>query len=61
MPWLNGVCKHGRINGSVESFKEMHEKGLKGNSISCTALISAFCNVNNIEKGNGIVIWNIGS
>ncbi|MCL7032364.1 hypothetical protein MKW94_010827 [Papaver nudicaule] len=31
-------------------FRKMQYKGLKGNAVTCSALISAYCNVNNTEK-----------
>ncbi|KAK3194714.1 hypothetical protein Dsin_026024 [Dipteronia sinensis] len=41
---------HGRIHSAVELFREMMNKGLKGNAITYTILINAFCNVNNIQE-----------
>ncbi|GFY92487.1 hypothetical protein Acr_08g0008830 [Actinidia rufa] len=35
---------------AMEFFYEMQGKGLEGNAVTCTALISSFCNANNIDK-----------
>ncbi|KAI3836634.1 hypothetical protein MKX03_030583 [Papaver bracteatum] len=39
-----------RVGSALEFFSKMQDKGLKGNDVTYFVLISAFCNVNNIEK-----------
>ncbi|XP_011015966.1 PREDICTED: pentatricopeptide repeat-containing protein At3g61520, mitochondrial-like [Populus euphratica] len=43
---VGGMCRTGRVGRVVE----VRRRGLRGNAVAYSALISAFCNVNNFEN-----------
>ncbi|KAK8693569.1 hypothetical protein V6N13_071146 [Hibiscus sabdariffa] len=48
--FVDVMCRHGRINSAIELFNDMQGKGLKGNAVTYTTLITAFCDVDNFDK-----------